>query len=426
MNKKYIWELTAIIMYNQSFSGKELYRLTTQVERRDFGLEKNGFIKSIDDEISSALLNRTYSFKFKVVNGLFLNGLSHTLPDERFTYLCQDLILRKIYQNIKKIYNVRQADRNKIVQQIQMLLDSKKDYWIIRLDVKSFYESLDRTAILNRLYKQYRLSPLTTLLLQKIFEVPIIKESTGIPRGLSISSCLSELAMKYFDIEIKQYTGVYYYARFVDDIIIFCATKECMDNLWCLIPKKLKELSLTINITKSKKISSKELKESDANSLIYLGYSFSLKETVKDGEKSNWVLYTDISHQKVDKIKTRITKSFVNVIKNGDVGLLRDRIKYLTGNYSIKNKQTLLPVKAGIYYNYKRIDSNSYQLKELDSFYQNILHCYHGKLGIKLSSKLTKNDREKLKKYSFKMGFSHHTFHSFTPDRIHEIKKCWL
>jgi hypothetical protein len=114
------------------------------------------------------------------------------------------------------------------------------------------------------------------------------------------------------------------------------------------------------------------------------------------------------------------------VIKNGNVELLRDRIKYLTGNYSIKNEQTLLPVKAGIYYNYKRIDSNSTQLKELDAFYQNILHCCHGKFGIKLSSKLAKTDREKLKKYSFKIGFLHHTFHSFTPDRIHEIKKCWL
>ena len=403
-------------MYNQSFSGKQLYRLTTQFERRDFGLGKDVFIKAIEDEISSALIERSYSFKLKNIDGLFLNALPHKTSEEWLKYLCQNLILRKIYQNIKRIYNVKQTDRNRIVQQIQMLLNSNKDYWVIRLDIKSFYESLNRNDILDRLYRQYRLSPLTVSLLQKLFDTPVIKESSGVPRGLSVSSCLSELAMKYFDLYIKQSPGVYYYARFVDDIIIFCATKKYMDDIWTVVPVKLQELSLFLNENKSYTICSEELK-SKAKQLVYLGYCFSHK-------KDN--ISTDISPLKVDKIKTRIVKAFINVAKNGDVKLLVDRIKYLTSNYSIKSKMTLLPVKAGIYYNYKRIDINSMALNELDRFYQNILHSYHSKLGLKLSATLTDSDRKLLKKYSFKYGFLHHTYHSFTPDRIHQIKKCWL
>ena len=189
-----------------------------------------------------------------------------------------------------------------------------------------------------------------------------------------------------------------------------------MDDIWTVVPVKLQELSLFLNENKSYTICSEELK-SKAKQLVYLGYCFSHK-------KDN--ISTDISPLKVDKIKTRIVKAFINVAKNGDVKLLVDRIKYLTGNYSIKSKMTLLPVKAGIYYNYKRIDINSMALNELDRFYQNILHSYHSKLGLKLSATLTDSDRKLLKKYSFKYGFLHHTYHSFTPDRIHQIKKCWL
>lgn len=416
-------------MYNQSFSGKELYRLTTQLERRNFGMEKDAFIKAIDDEISSAMIDRTYSFEIRNINGLFLNGRSRTTLDEKFSYLCQDLVLRKVYQNVKRIYKIRQSDRNAIIRQIQLLLSCNKDFWIIRLDIKSFYESLDKENILDRLYKQYRLSPITVFLLQKLFDSPDIKSSSGVPRGLSVSSCLSELAMKYFDIEVKQLSGVYYYARFVDDIIVFCATEESMNKTWDFIPKKLQELSLVLNTAKSYRVSSTELKNMDGEKLVYLGYSFSFKKKnvmKKCKEDSEWTLHTDIAPSKVDKIKTRIVKAFVNVAKNGDVGLLVDRIKYLTGNYSIKSSTTLLPIKAGVFYNYKLISDESLSLNELDVFYQNILHCYRGKLGLRLSKVLSKSDREVLTKYSFRYGFKNRTFHGLTFDRIHRIKMCWL
>lgn len=404
-----------LVMYSQSFSGKELYRLTTQAERREFKLEKDAFIQAIDNEISSQLSKHTYSFNIKNIDGLFLNGHPQATRKEKITHLCQDLILRKIYYNTKKIYGIKQANRNRIIQQLQVLLGAKTDFWIIRLDIKSFYESLNRENILGELYKQYRLSPLTVFLLQKLFNTSVIKISSGIPRGLSISSCLSELAMKYFDIEMKQFAGVYYYARFVDDIIIFCFTEKCLNDVWNVIPEKLKNLSLSLNTAKSYKIASNDMRDY-AKPLIYLGYCFYFKN--KD-------LYVDIAPAKVNKIKTRIVRAFINATKNGDIELLKDRIKYLTGNYLIKGKTTLLPVKAGIYYNYKRINTKSEALQELDRFYQNILYSYHGRFGLRLSAKLSEDNRNYLKKYSFKIGFLHHTYHHFTPERIHQIKICW-
>lgn len=416
-------------MYSQSFSGKQLYYLTTQAERRDFSsLGKDAFCDAIDGELSAALSEQTYTFDIKNIDGLFINARPSKTFEEKFSRLCQDLVLRKMYQNIRNIYYIKQANRDIIIRQIQMLLNSNKNCWIIRLDIKSFYESLNKDSILGNLCNEYRLSPSTVFLLKQLFNAPAIQASTGVPRGLSISSCLSELAMKYFDIEIKQYDGVYYYARFVDDIIVFCTSEDCMKKVWDAIDKKLQNMSLMLNESKSCKLSFDDLK-SNSKQLVYLGYSFFIRkiETEKNGKKqTDWVLCTDIASSKVNKIKSRIVKAFVSAKKNGNISLLKDRIKYLTGNYSIQNKDSLLPMKSGIYYNYKRIDCCSKFLQDLDAFYQNILHCNNRTLGMKLKTKLTKDELESLKKYSFRFGFRHRTYHGFTPEQIHNIKKCWL
>lgn len=89
-------------MYNQSFSGIELYKLTTQVERRDFSSGKEELCRAIEEKVATAISNRSYTFDIKNIDGLFINAHPSKTPDEKLSRLCQDLVLRKIYQNIKK------------------------------------------------------------------------------------------------------------------------------------------------------------------------------------------------------------------------------------------------------------------------------------------------------------------------------------
>ena len=63
--------------------------------------------------------------------------------------LRQNLILRKIQKNIKTIYSVRQTDRNIIVKQMKTLLSENLEMWVVRLDVRHFYESINRNYILK-------------------------------------------------------------------------------------------------------------------------------------------------------------------------------------------------------------------------------------------------------------------------------------
>lgn len=392
-------------MYNQSFSSKELYACTTQAERRNSGLKKDDLIKAIDDELGESIIDGSYQFEIKTSDGLFLNGGGK----HEFSYLSQKLVLRKIQKNIEKIYFVHQTDRNTIVKQMINLLSENVDMWVVRLDVRHFYESINREAILNKLVEDARLSYTTLVLLQTLFKNPIIASSTGLPRGLGINAVLSELYMKYFDLSIRRIDGVYYYARFVDDIIVFCSSLHSANMVMKTAKMELAKLYLTIN-----EIKSYIWESTMSDNLVYLGYAF---------RKVDKSLDIAIAEKKIKKIKTKLTKSLVRFAKDRDFDLLKMRIKFLTGNFTIYRSDTLLPIKVGIYFNYK-MATNMMVLNDLDRYYQRLLHCQRGKLGSRLM--LKKENLKDLEKYSFRFGFEHHVNHHFTKEQLKAITNCWL
>ena len=325
------------------------------------------------------------------------------------SYLCQNLVLRKIHKNIKRIYSVQQADRNNIVKQIKLLLKENVDMRIVRLDVRHFYESIDRQRILTKLIDDARLSYQTLSLLQCLFSNPIVASETGLPRGLGVSAVLSELYMKYFDLEFKKIEGVYYYARFVDDIIVFCSSETSKELAWKYAGDELAKIGLQLNKEKSYGLNP----NAPEKEFTYLGYTF---------RKTGNHLSVTIAQKKLNVIKTRLTRSFVRYSKDRDYEILKLRIKFLTGNFTLYNPHTLLPIKVGIYFNYKMATDVS-ALDEIDAYYQRLLHCRRGKLGMAIA--LSKTHMKDLEKYSFRFGFINHVNHHFTTDQMVRIANCW-
>ncbi len=395
-------------MYSQSFLPYNLYSCTNLSERKNYGLSKDNFAQMVELCIGNSINEDNYHFKIKKYRDLFLNDYSKDSNE----FLCQDLILRKLYSNIKRIYGVRQSNRNQIVKQIISLLKEESHKWVVRIDIRHFYESINRSRIVERFIEDGRLSYQSISLLKSLFDHQTIASINGLPRGLSISSVMSELYMKYFDLDIRRMDGVFYYARFVDDIIVFCNKQEAQENVWEKIPKILDNIGLQLNESKSYKWSDQQ----NDIKLTYLGYTFIPKE------KNS--LEIAIADKKVNVIKTRITKSFVRFAKDGNFEMLKNRIKFLTGNISIHNPCTLLPIKVGIYFNYKFATDRT-ALYELDKYFQNLLHCKTGKLGSILTMKMSATQRTQLTKYSFVFGFDNHVNHFFTSAKIADITDCW-
>jgi hypothetical protein len=232
----------------------------------------------------------------------------------------------------------------------------------------------------------------------------------GLPRGLGISAAMSEMYLKYFDLDMKRIEGVYFYARFVDDIIVFCSSKDCANRVWSCAGDGLNTLGLELNKEKSYIWNPNQA----GCELTYLGYTFNMH-----GKR----LDVSIAPKKVDVIKTRLTRSFIRYAKEKNFGLLKLRMKFLTGNFTLYRSDSLAPIKAGIFFNYKMATSTS-ALDGLDSYYQKLLHCQNGRLGCRLG--LTKSQVKALEKYSFRFGFDNHVNHHFTTDQITQIKNCWL
>ncbi|MFC1588272.1 antiviral reverse transcriptase Drt3a [Planctomycetota bacterium] len=332
-----------------------------------------------------------------------------------------DIVLRNINRFLQKFYKVCQADRNMIIRQVNALLQESCEYWILRLDIEDFYGSITRESLINKIFDDGTMSLRSRRLLKKTFDMLSSARLYGLPRGLSISARLSEIYMRDFDNFVIRAKEVYFYRRYVDDIIIFLHKEP--SSFITKIETKLKGLGLKLNPDKiyNEFIPGKKGAHLTPSPFDYLGYKFTFSNY---GNSREWrKISLAISQSKIKRIKSRVAKSFLEFSRNYDISLLRDRIKFLTGNYRLnRNKNGVL--KAGIYFNYPYLSSDK-DLQDLDLFLRKRLFSNRGTIGTALRNHLSMITRRQLAKYSFKEGYSQKLVYSFGYSRMREITKCW-
>ncbi|WP_213152944.1 antiviral reverse transcriptase Drt3a [Pseudomonas carnis] len=160
-----------------------------------------------------------------------------------------ELTLRKINANILKLANIRMMDRDSIVANIEALLSEGIQYRIYRLDIKSFYESISLADISSRIESIKFLSSPSKRHILDILLCFQRSGRTGIPRGLSVSATLSELILSDFDKKISSHAEVFYFSRYVDDIILITSGDENRRKFTKLIKSWL-PTGLTLNSKK--------------------------------------------------------------------------------------------------------------------------------------------------------------------------------
>lgn len=403
----------------QRFNSSELLKYLKEGELFRNGLEK----EDVESEIvllEERILNESFEFDIKY------NGEYYFLED-----LPQKLLLRKLNDIIKKIYKDEQANRKFIIHQVKTLLGETAPFWIIKTDIRSFYESIDREKIFRKLKNDAMLSYYPIFLLRKVFDNKNIESNTGLLRGLNISSSMSEIYMRKFDEAIQRYKDVFYYARFVDDIVVFLNSRESALELYENLDSILSDTSSNLHINEEKTelidgsnfriLKKRYNKPPSHNRIEYLGYRFYLSDNLNERENK---LLISIADKKVNKIKSRLVKSYVNYAKTNDFELLKKRIQFLTGNYGISKSNDGSILKAGIYYNYTHMNDLKI-LNDLNLFHKKIIYSRKGSLGIKLNAKLTNIQRDSLKKYCFVAGFRNKTFNSFTYVEMGKIIQSW-
>jgi hypothetical protein len=341
------------------------------------------------------------------------------------------IVERKLRTNLVKIYKPAPIDRLKSIENLKTLLSEGVSYRFYRLDISNFYESFSKDLILDEIKNNNLLSPHSKSLIESLLKAHKEINGEGVPRGLSISSTLSEIMMMNFDKKIKNLSHVFYYSRYVDDIIIITSGNEC-SNLFTKLVKRSLPTGLFLNRKKSKiskkidKLDRLEATEIFVDKFDYLGYNFSIVNPAKKNSKEiKRHIKVDIAPIKIKKYKTRIARSFFDFFKTKDFGLLRDRIKYLACNFKLFNPHTHESKIVGIYYNYPSVQDCLDGLVELDNYLRMKILKGYGRSGKVASPLLSPRMKRELLSYSFVKGHKERSFSKFSSHRIHEINKCW-
>lgn len=346
------------------------------------------------------------------------------IPDGKALYTVEKsarnfFAIKQIQHNIARLFGIKQADRHLIVGQVIALLGDQFPKYVIRTDIKEFYESISHKPLLRRIDKDNLLSVTSRNILRGLLNSYNAKSGLdednprGVPRGVGVSAYLAELYLRDLDEDIKNLEDVTYYARYVDDIIIIFTPsptndpnrdyRKKVESIFCkyqieLNSQKTGEIDL---FSKGEKRQKKRLN--------YLGYHFvKCKSKVK----------TELTHSKLQKYRKRIDLAFDHYINLSRVNeklarrLLVKRIRFLTGNTRLKsNKENIL---IGIYYSNSHLTETN-QLKGLDQY-----------LSAQICRRIVSSRlKDRLKKYSFKEGHENKRFSPFRTDELSDIMKIW-
>lgn len=98
-----------------------------------------------------------------------------------------------------------------------------KDCWVLKLDIKKFFASVDHNILMNLLKKKINDPDILWLLKEVIKSFP-----TGIPLGNLTSQIFANIYMNNLDQFVKHKLKIRYYLRYADDFLILGTKDETL------------------------------------------------------------------------------------------------------------------------------------------------------------------------------------------------------
>lgn len=367
------------------------------------------------EKISAKVTNKGFQIKLKVVS----------TPSGKTAYSAENnptsyFAIKQIQYNFQKLYKVKQSNRYEIIRQLINTLENEFPKYLIRTDIKSFYERIPRDKVLEKINKD----PLLTHTSKKIVRHLLSEferlsgSDNGLPRGVGVSAYLSELHMRSFDEAIKKHPEVVYYARYVDDIVIVFFPKAETDSSGYLefVRKEVRkeEIGLELNDgndDRENKTEEIDLSSPGTKTIEYLGYKIEFG-TINSKPKLH------LSSEKIKRNKKRIDLAFEQYEhrkkrnKKAAEKLLSKRVLFLTGNTRLIGSKNHAMV--GIFYSNSLLTADSVSLVRLDDYLRNKVNVLNDG-GLK----------RRLKRMSFKAGFAQRVFARFSTKELSEIVEAW-
>ena len=200
-----------------------------------------------------------------------------------------------------------------------------KDYYIIKMDVKKYFQNINKDILMRIVNKKIKDKKLLWLINEIIYST---EENTGIPIGNYTSQIFANVYLNEVDQYAKHKLKLKYYFRYMDDTIILVKNKEEAKKTLTEITNFLKdELKLELN-SKTQIFKSKQ-------GVNFCGYKIN-EYRMKLREKGK------------KKLKKKI-KTLKENIKNGTI-TSREAKKYLCGHFGYVKYANIYKLKKNLFY----------------------------------------------------------------------------
>lgn len=439
---EYIDKIIKIKQLKESIREKHNNRKKDEIAKEElvkFQDEKNEEIKKIQKEKDAVLYKQ-------------MKEISRTVDDSHFDFpmtienrngipvyvlknnLAIFYALKQLQYNVQKTFKVKQSNRYHILKQIQILLNDDFPKYVIRTDVKSFYESVSQSRLIQIIQENTLLNYKSKVFISLIIkeyerkkDLSIFQKDKGIPRGVGISAYLSELYMRDIDSKIKALKDVTFFARYVDDVFIIITphnNTRSNESYFNEIRDIVTDSGLSLNESKTLLIDMLIPRQTLKEAITYLGYKFTIT-----CPKNKYNIDINLSDNKIDKYKARIEWSFkaYNIESKYNEKSARKRLfdclRMLTGNTTLTNSKK--GIKLGAYFSNSILEKDNLEdLQKLDDY---LIQACDKHLNPYPKLKV---DKEKLKthiieKFSFSMGFQEKRFHTFKVKELVILKRTW-
>lgn len=418
-----------MLLKNQSFGYSSLARCLRSGDFYvDPYLQEESYRKKVIEEairIADSKFSRGISIKEVMASGKKAYAISK---------LSEKLVLRRCVSNIRSCTSISTVHRNTVAGEAVPFLKEGTPYRVYRLDIKSFFESVDINDVGYALDRNSNLSVHTNKIIMAFLSRFRSEFGEGIPRGVEISPILSEILLEPFDNALKNHGEVFYYARFVDDILVITSSFEDEKEFLKWVRSRLLK-GLFLNHKKKSVVTvCKRTKAAgcadgiEVGAFDFLGYEYLVVDTeVSKGQLGavSRDVRIDLSKSKANKIKKKISESFYNHVKYPNFKLLYDRLVFLSTNRDMKHNDKNRYIPTGIYYSYSVVGRDSKRLEDLDVYLRYSAQSSRSRLGNLVRGSLSNEERRAILKISFVEGFKKRVHKRFSPSRLEEISKVW-
>ena len=365
--------------------------LWTEAEAKDYKDDMD-LLKVVRDEKEECLTNHlqqiadkvnAHGFNFTMTKSLFENKEVFSVDS---TDWAQFFVMKCLIRNVAKSFNVEMVNRHTVMMNLKLLMNNHMPVFIIRTDVSSFFESIPQKRMMELIERNSVLSMKSKDMVKRtmkqyesIKNKTLVAEGVGVPRGIGISSVLSEIYMLDIDKELKGRREVIFYSRYVDDIFIILSdlgVHRTKEEYYSQLQKRFADgYGLTLQPVGSQKCKLLDLSQLGGGTktevLTYLGYKMYIQPS---NRKRNTTF--GLSDERKQRFKSRVdhvVNRFNNVVKVNIAQAkrdLKDGLNLITGNIRLTKAKS--GVKVGFFYNNDLLDKDE-DFQEMEDYLKHIV-----------------------------------------------------